>query len=109
MPNMSKNAFVRMRGEDWDLDPVTAAHLERSGIIARDYDCEQNTIDNGFPDEGPCYGVVGQSESEEEDENAFIVDKVALKRDPMEKAMAYDPSTQRDEDGPWGGGFARNH
>lgn len=27
----------------------------------------------------------------------------------MEEAMRYDPSTMRDEDGPWGGGFARNH
>lgn len=27
----------------------------------------------------------------------------------MARAMDYDPSTQRDEDGPWGGGFARNH
>ena len=27
----------------------------------------------------------------------------------MARAMDYDPSTFRDEDGPWGGGFARNH
>jgi len=112
--NMGKNAYVRMRGESWDVDPVTAGHLERNGIIWRDYDCEQSAVDNGYLDEGPCYGVTGESESEEEARNVRVVERVALDRSDdemakMAKAMDYDPDTQRDEDGPWGGGFARNH
>lgn len=76
--NMAKNAYVRMRGMEWDLAPETAAHLERSGMIWRDYDCEQNTNDNGFLDEGPCYGVMGEEDSPEEQRNAAMLDELAI-------------------------------
>ena len=66
MPNMDKNAYVRCRGDEWFLQPLVAAELESQGRIWRDYDCEQNTVDNGFPDEGPCYGVTGDEDSAEE-------------------------------------------
>ena len=75
MVDMSKPAYVRMRGDEWYLRPETAAKLEKDGIISRDYDCEQNTLDNGYPDEGPCYGVNGAPESDEETINATLLDK----------------------------------
>lgn len=75
MVDMTKTAHVRMRGDSWDLKPATAARLEAQGVISRDYDCEQNTADNGFPDMGPCYGVNGESESVEETNNAALLDK----------------------------------
>ena len=76
--NMEKNAYVRMRAAEWVIDPETAAHLERSGVIWRDVDCEQNTNDNGFLDEGPCYGVTGEEDSDEENRNAATLDHVAI-------------------------------
>lgn len=75
MPNMEKNAYVRMRSDEWSLTPKIADILEGIGIIVRDYDCEQNTVANGFPDEGPCYAVVGDGDSEEERWNAALLDK----------------------------------
>ena len=36
-------------------------------------------------------------------------ERVESEQERMARAMDYDPSTQRDEDGPWGGGFARNN
>lgn len=75
MPDMTKPAHVRMRGDEWALLPLTAAILEGRGVIVRDPDCEQNTADNGYPDEGPCYAVVGEPESTEETWNAALLDK----------------------------------
>lgn len=71
------SAYVRMRGEEWDISIEDAATLEAQGAIWRDYDCEQNTIDNGVLDAGPCYGVTGESESPEERRNADKVERVA--------------------------------
>jgi hypothetical protein len=62
-----------MRGEEWSLPVETAEGLERDGIIWHDYDCDQNTIDNGWLNAGPCYGVTGQEDSEEEYLNALTV------------------------------------
>jgi hypothetical protein len=76
MVDMSKVAYVRMRGDEWFLKPETAQRLNDVGIIWRDYDCERNTEDNGYPNEGPCYGVSGESESVQETSNAALLDKV---------------------------------
>jgi hypothetical protein len=70
-------AYVRMRAADWTILLVDAEELERKGAISRDYDCEQNTRDNGFPDEGPCYGVNGEEDSDEEMYTAATLDKMA--------------------------------
>ena len=73
--NLEKPALVRMRGDAWELTPKTAAFLEEKRVIVRDHDCELNTADNGYPDEGPCYAVVGEPESTEETWNAALLDK----------------------------------
>jgi len=78
MTDMTKNAYVKMRGMEWEIEPVVAFDLVRRGMIWRDFDCEQNTADNGFPDEGPCYGVVGEEDSDEELRNAAELDGWAL-------------------------------
>jgi hypothetical protein len=74
--DMNQPAYVRMRGDEWRLKPLTARLLEEKGVISRDWDCEANTAHNGFPDEGPCYQVVGTGEdSDEERWNAALLDK----------------------------------
>ncbi len=70
----TKTAFVRMRGEEWDISLAAAEALEAEGRIWRDYDCDQNTIDNGYPDLGPAYGVTGDEDSIEERQTARLLD-----------------------------------
>ncbi len=71
---MSDLAHVRLRGEGWDIPVDVAARLEAEGVIWHDYDCDQNTIDNGFLNEGPCYGIFGEEDSAEENRNLAIVE-----------------------------------
>lgn len=72
--DMSLPAFIRLRGEEWSMPTQTAEWLAdpSMGVLFRDYDCEQNTIENGEL-LGPCYGIVGESESAEEDANRVLV------------------------------------
>ena len=61
---------------------------------------------------GYVCGIEKQGHDEYTEGHDFISEvEVARLADEaaMEEAMRYDPSTMRDEDGPWGGGFARNH
>lgn len=60
--------LVRMRGQDWAVKPETADRLEAQGVIWRDHDCEERL------DEGRCFGVVGESEGNEEAANARLVE-----------------------------------
>jgi hypothetical protein len=71
-------ATVRMRGNEWEISATAARMLEKRGVLWIDHDCVENSIANGMDaaEAALCYGVSGESESPEEDDNAALLDEI---------------------------------